>query len=321
MTKFPEDDSREPVLLPESESAGVAAAPAFSYIPPANAEPPLFYSYTQPPVRRPVRIPHFGHLLLLSLLLVIAFCILVVILALASHFHLFGLQLSPKSATDLGLNLASESILYLVTFALSLFVFPMIWNESLFAGLEWRGSAALSKFWPLVWTASACFGLAVLDELLMPGPANSPIEKMISSPGAAWVMFAFGVTMAPFFEEMFFRGFLLPALSTACDWASEKKTHKAPRPLDADGHPQWSFPAMAIGSVLTSIPFALLHVDQQGHAVGPFLLLIVVSMVLCTVRLVTRSLAASTLVHACYNFIIFSAAMIGSGGFRHFDKM
>jgi membrane protease YdiL (CAAX protease family) len=39
------------------------------------------------------------------------------------------------------------------------------------------------------------------------------------------------------------------------------------------------------------------------------------------VRLKTRSLAASTLVHACYNFIIFALALIGTGGFRHFDKM
>jgi membrane protease YdiL (CAAX protease family) len=78
---------------------------------------------------------------------------------------------------------------------------------------------------------------------------------------------------------------------------------------------------MVVGSILTSIPFALLHVEQQGHSLGPFLLLIVVSLVLCTVRLKTRSLAASTLVHATYNFIIFSLALIGTGGFRHFDTM
>jgi membrane protease YdiL (CAAX protease family) len=144
---------------------------------------------------------------------------------------------------------------------------------------------------------------------------------MFSSPGAAWLMFAFGTTIAPFFEEMFFRGFLLPALCTAWDWLVEQVKHEAAPPLDANGHPEWSLPAMAVASVLTSIPFALLHVDQQGHSLGPFLLLIVVSLVLCTVRLKTRSLAASTLVHACYNFIIFSLALIGTGGFRHFDKM
>jgi membrane protease YdiL (CAAX protease family) len=90
--------------------------------------------------------------------------------------------------------------------------------------------------------------------------------------------------------------------------------------LDANGHPQWSIPAMAVASVLTSLPFALVHVAQQGHALGPFLLLIVVSLILCAVRLKTRSLASSTLVHACYNFFIFSLALIGTGGFRHLDK-
>jgi membrane protease YdiL (CAAX protease family) len=135
------------------------------------------------------------------------------------------------------------------------------------------------------------------------------------------MMFAFGVTMAPFFEEMFFRGFLLPSLSTACDWIAEKKTGSPPRPLDAEGHPQWSLPAMIIGSVLTSIPFALVHAEQQGHSLGPFLLMIVISMILCTVRLKTRSLAASTLVHATYNFLLFSSMLIVTGGFRHFDKL
>ena len=302
------------------------SAPVYSYVPPAspppsNFEPPLFHSYAQQPVRRPARIPNFGHLLLLSLLIIVAFSILVIALALASHFHLFGLRLSSKSATDLGFNLASEAILYLVTFGFSLFVFPMVWNESLFAGLQWRGTVALSKFWSLAAMALGCFGLAALDQILMPGPANSPIEKMISSPGAAWLMFAFGVTMAPFFEEMFFRGFLLPSLCTACDWIAEKMRPSLPRPLDSNGHPQWSLPAMIIGSALTSLPFAGLHVDQQGHSLGPFLLLIVVSLILCAVRLKNKSLAASTLVHASYNFFIFSLTLAATGGFRHFDKM
>jgi uncharacterized protein len=321
MTELPEDDAREPVILPGSESAGFGAAPAFSYVPYTSPDQPLFHAYAEPPARRFERIPNFGHLLLLSLLIGVAFSVLIIILGVVSHFHLFGLRLSQKSATDLGFNLASEVILYLITFGLSLFVFPMVWNESLFAGLQWRGRTALSKFGRLAATALGCFGLAGLDQILMPGPANSPIEKMISSPGAAWLMFAFGVTMAPFFEEMFFRGFLLPSLCTACDWIAEKMRHSIPRPLDANGHPQWSLPAMIIGSVLTSIPFAGLHVEQQGHSLGPFLLLIVVSLILCAVRLRFRSLAASTLVHASYNFFIFSLTLAATGGFRHFDKM
>jgi hypothetical protein len=342
MTNLPEDPLRESPLAPGNEAATTGPAPAFHIAEQPNGadapfaeaasaltasasvapEQPLFSAYAQPPARRPVRIPHFGHLLLLSLLIAIAVGILALTVALAAYFHPFGWKFSvDAAATDIRFNLLSEALLYFVTFGLSLVVFPMIWNEGYFAGLQWRGRVAGSKFGPLAGIASACFGLAILDQVLLPGPANAPIDQMISSPGAAWLMFAFGVTVAPFFEEMLFRGFLLPALSTACDWIAETIKAAPPRPLDENGHPQWSLAAMIVGSVLTSIPFALLHVAQQGHSLGPFLLLIVISLILCAVRLKTKSLAASTLVHASYNFLIFSIELIATGGFRHFDKM
>jgi len=296
-----------------------------SYPPPSpssNAEPLLFQSFAQLPVQPPARIPNLGNLGMLIPILAVAFVCTIAALFLPMRFHWFGWSMDPQvAATNVQLILATEVILYLITFAISLVVFPHFWNKSFFAGLQWRGAVALHRFWVLAATALGCAGLAVLDEVLMPGPSNAPIEKMMRSPGAAWLMFAFGTTIAPFFEEMFFRGFLLPALCTAWDWTAEQITHNPAPPLDANGAPQWSFPAMAVASVLTSIPFALLHVDQQGHALGPFLLLILVSLILCAVRLKTRSLAASTVVHACYNFILFSLALIGTGGFRHFDKM
>jgi hypothetical protein len=173
----------------------------------------------------------------------------------------------------------------------------------------------------LFWTALGCFALAVLDELLLPGPPNAPIDEIFRSPGAAWLMFGFGVTLAPLFEEIFFRGFLLPGLATACDWAGERFTHQSPRPLDENGHPQWSVSAMVIASIATSLPFALMHAEQTGKSLGPFLLLITVSLVLCFVRLRTRSLAASTMVHACYNFVLFFSMLVGTGGFRHLENM
>ena len=64
-----------------------------------------------------------------------------------------------------------------------------------------------------------------------------------------------------------------------------------------------------------------MHADQTGYAMGPFLLLVCVSLVLCWARLSTRSLAASVLVHACYNFLLFSLMFLGTSGFRHLDNM
>jgi membrane protease YdiL (CAAX protease family) len=46
-----------------------------------------------------------------------------------------------------------------------------------------------------------------------------------------------------------------------------------------------------------------------------------VSIVLCGVRLWTRSLASSTLVHSSYNFMLFLIMLITTHGFRHLDKL
>lgn len=285
-------------------------------------EPPLFQSVATPPPRPPARIPHFGHLVFLLLVLApLGLLATGVLMAIAIHKHLFGASSAQQAVGNIHYILGSEGLLYFFTFAACLLIFPLFWHESLFAGLQWNGATAVRLRWWLFSAAFVCFLLAVISGEFMPSPTNTPIEKVFRTPGAAWLLFAFGVTLAPFFEEMLFRGFLLPSLCTAYDWIAESITSKPPLPLDEHGHPQWSLNAMFVGSIATSIPFAGMHAAQTGHAFGPFLLLVGVSMVLCAVRLSTRSLASSVLVHASYNFLLFSLMLIGTGGFRHLDKM
>lgn len=281
----------------------------------------LFQSWSQPRIAPPKRIPHLGHLCLLASFATVGFVCATALMLVALRFHLFGATKVEQAATNVHYILGFEAILYLVAFSLSLLLFPLLWNKPFFDGIQWRGATALRLGWRLPAIALGCFALAALDETLLPGPAKAPIEEIFRSPGAAWLMFGFGVAFAPFFEEMAFRGFLLPALATTCDWIAERLAHKLPTPPDANGHPQWSIPAMVIASIATSLPFALVHAEQQGHSLGPFILLIVVSLILCAVRLVTRSLAASTLVHACYNFLLFFLMLVSTGGFRHLEKL
>jgi membrane protease YdiL (CAAX protease family) len=281
----------------------------------------LFQSWSQPEVVLPTRTPHLGHLALLVAFLLLGFLCMTVSILIAVYFHFDGVTALDSIKTNVHYILGGEAVLYLVTLALSFAVFPLLWNESFLAGIQWRGATALLLRWWLIGIAAACIALAIIDDWLLPGPSKAPIDDMFRSPGAAWLMFGFGITFAPFSEEIGFRGFLLPALATAWDWVTERCTGEPARPLDANGHPQWSIPAMVAASIATSLPFALMHAEQTGWAPGPFVLLMSVSLILCAVRLKTRSLAASTLVHACYNFIIFSFALISSGGFRHLDKM
>jgi hypothetical protein len=78
---------------------------------------------------------------------------------------------------------------------------------------------------------------------------------------------------------------------------------------------------MVFGSIATSVPFALMHAEQTAWSLGPFLLLVCVSLVLCWARLATRSLAASVIVHASYNFLLFTLMLLGTQGFRHLGNM
>jgi membrane protease YdiL (CAAX protease family) len=311
--------------IAEPEESRLEPPPAVDIAPslPADGFPsqPLFASQLPEPALREERIPHLGNLALLALLTTFGWLGAGMLLLLGLHFHLWGITSLAKAAADFRYNLASQAAQYLITFGGCLAVFPILWRKPFFVGVHWNFAFARYRFGRLIAAAVFCFFVAIVNGMLMPGPANAPIDELFRAPGAAWVLFAFGVTLAPFFEEMAFRGFLLPSLCTAYDWTVEHFTGAARRHLDEDGHPQWSRPAMLIASVITSVPFALMHGAQTSWSLGPFLLLIFVSLVLCWVRLSTRSLAASTMVHACYNFMLFSFMVLGTGGFKHLDKM
>jgi membrane protease YdiL (CAAX protease family) len=223
--------------------------------------------------------------------------------------------------TDIHYTLGNQAATYLLTLLACLLLFPLVWHKGFFAGLQWNGAAALHLKMRLFGAAFVCFVLAFADGLIFQETKDAPIDKIFKSPGAAWLLFAFGVTFAPFFEEIAFRGFLLPSLCTAYDWIAEKTVGQLIHQLGPNGHPQWSMRAMIVASILTSVPFALMHAEQTAFAPGPFVLLVCVSLVLSWARLSTRSLAASVLVHASYNFILFSLMIIGTGGFQHMDKM
>ena len=239
----------------------------------------------------------------------------------ALHFHLFGISTLKQASTDIHYTLGSQAAWYVITFGACALIFPMLWNRGFLDGLGWRAASAIRLRWRLISAAGVCFVLALVDGVLIPGPPDTPIDQVFRIPGAAWLLFAFGVTLAPFFEEITFRGFLLPALCTAYDWTTERITGSPAPPVDREGGTRWSMRAMIVASILTSIPFALMHAEQTGYSVGPFLLLVCVSLVLCWVRLATRSLASSVLVHSCYNFLLFSLMLAGTGGFKHLDKM
>jgi CAAX protease family protein len=293
---------------------------------PSLDEPSSGYYEHPLPQLYPPRKPNFGDLLVFLLLAYGGLLVAGLLVRVAIHHHVYGVSTFKQAEDEIHYKLGSQAAWYLMTLLFCIGIFPLIWRKSFFRGIQWQAFAAVRHLGRLLGAAAACFLVAIVDEVLIPGPANTPIDQTFHMPGAIWLLFGFGVTLAPLLEEIAYRGFLLPSLCTACDWTMEQlrgtaRLEGAAQRFDTTGRLPWSVPAMVVASVVTSIPFALMHGEQTGYSIGPFLLLVAISLVLCWIRLATRSLAASVLVHSSYNLLLFALMFLGTGGFRHLDRM
>ena len=148
---------------------------------PVPPERPLFQSFNQPEVIAPARIPHVGHLAVFGVLTFAGLLGTSGLTWVALRFHLFGVSTLKQATDEIHYNLGSMAALYLLTLAACILVFPLIWHKSFFAGLQWNAATALRLRWRLFGAAGLCLLLAMIDEVLMPGPANAPIDKMFQT--------------------------------------------------------------------------------------------------------------------------------------------
>ena len=169
-------------------------------------------------------------------------------------------------------------------------------------------SKARVRFWQAIqwnWPGPAMlrflmagFGFAFAVEFAsrwLPIPKSLPVDKFFSETADAYLIAAFGVTLAPLLEELFFRGMLYPVLRRRL--------------------------GVAAAVALTAGAFASIHGAQLGYAWGPLLSIFVVGVVFTLVRERTNSVAASFLMHCGYNFALFATLWVGSDHFRHLEKV
>jgi membrane protease YdiL (CAAX protease family) len=157
------------------------------------------------------------------------------------------------------------------------------WN---WPGAKWFGWVALGVALAMVVQSASA---------LLPIPKSLPIDRYFRDTVGAYMMAAFGLTLAPLVEELFFRGFLYPALARL-----------------------WG---LAAGVLITAALFAMIHTSQLANAWAPLLLLFFVGIVLTVLRARTRSVATTFLVHVGYNGTLFTMLYLASDHFRHFEKL
>jgi membrane protease YdiL (CAAX protease family) len=264
------------------------------------------------------RIPHLGHAL--------AFVSFTGVLLILLEFVLSALGWAPGTVKN-GVTLLTHPKLqivtlvatYLTTLGIACVVFPQLWQRDFLDGIEWRWATARAQAGRLI-VLGLILGLLVqvAARFMMP-PKSLPVDDFLRTQSDAWLVTLFGTVVAPIFEEICFRGFLLPAFAIAYDWIGLPRTEVA--------RARWrstttlTLAAWIFSALLTSVIFALMHAQQVAHLWAALLVLFSVSLILTMVRVKTRSVAASVLVHGAYNGFVFLLMMIATGGYRHLERM
>jgi uncharacterized protein len=306
-------------VRPFSSEEPAVTVPVFR--PPVSPEDQtLFFPNAEgtPPPEPPVRIPHLGHA---ALFLAIAGLILLLVQLLFLGFNhppAIGAKAAAGSMSPKFL-VGSEALSYLATLALSWFIFPLLWKRPFAEGIQANLDAARRNALRLIPIGLILSVSVQAISSLISLPKSIPMDDFFRTPSDVWLVAAFGTLLAPLFEEILFRGFLLPGFAIAYDWLSLPRTPAAREQWRSNN--KLTRPSLVFSAVLTSILFAALHGQQTAFTWPVLLLLFGVSLVLSYVRLRLRSVMASTLIHVSYNATIFIFVFIVTGGFRHLDKI
>jgi membrane protease YdiL (CAAX protease family) len=277
-------------------------------------EPDLPRGYQHLPIPEIVEVPRLVHTALFFLLAV--FVVVVgelVTFGIGRELPTFRHETFATLSSDPRLMIPAQAVPYLALLAITTMLFGAIWHRPFWRAIHWNAPIAPRRWLPLIGVGMILGLVSTVGGNFLPMPKEAPIlDDLMHSTTGAWLMFLFGTTGAPLVEELAFRGFLLPSLVNFLGGLEHRGTVSAA---------QAKWVGIPLALLITSAPFALLHSLQVSNAWAPILLIGIVSVALCMVRLWTNSLAASTLVHATYNFCLFAGMIVASDGFRHLEKL
>ena len=130
---------------------------------------------------------------------------------------------------------------------------------------------------------------------LLPDKKPFPLEQMFNSPGAAYTLAAFAIVVAPFMEELIFRGVLF----------SFFECHGGVR----------------FAVIGTALLFGALHVPEYWGAWTHALLILGVGLIFSVTRAITGSLAPSVVLHIAYNTTLMTLLFFGTHHFKSVEAL
>jgi len=178
---------------------------------------------------------------------------------------------------------AAQAVYYGPVLAYIYFLVVVRYRLPFWAGIRWRNPTGRQAL--LFFLEGFILGVALqFAPTLLPDQESFPLERLLSSTEAALAVGLFAVLVAPFMEELIFRGVLFAIF--------EKQA------------------GLWLATVATAVLFAALHVPEYWGAWNHVLLILVVGVVFSLARAVTGSLAPSVILHLAYNLFLVIALFL-----------
>ncbi|MGH9407486.1 MAG: lysostaphin resistance A-like protein [Terriglobia bacterium] len=185
--------------------------------------------------------------------------------------------------------LGVEAVFYALILAYVYFLVVVHYRQGFWEGISWGPMTGRT----IVRFAAVGIGMTIVIEsipIFLPDTTKFPLERMFSSAGASYALAAFAIAIAPFMEELVFRGVLFSIFEARV--------------------------GLIFAVVATAVLFAALHIPEYRGAWDHLFLIFVVGLVLSVTRGLTRSLAPSVIIHITYNSCLMILLFLASSHFR-----
>ncbi len=176
--------------------------------------------------------------------------------------------------------LASELILYAFVLVYLYVLIVVHYRAPFWAALRWRALSGARTAQFLLGGILLAFAVAAAPTIF-PERKTFPLEQMLSHPTSAYAVGIFGVVVAPFMEELVFRGVLFAFFERLA--------------------------GLVFATMGTALLFGALHLQEYWGAWNHAFLIFMVGFVLSFTRAKTGSLVPSVLLHIAYNATLVTA--------------
>jgi len=199
-----------------------------------------------------------------------------------------------KLATDPFFLLSLQTVFYGLMLAYVYVLIAVGHAQPFWAMLRWRRITGGRMLACLGGGALLTLAIALLPPIL-PDTNQFPLENMFNSRAAAYAIGVFAILVAPFMEELVFRGVLFGIFESQV--------------------------GLRFAIVITAILFGGLHVPEYWGAWNHMLLIFFVGLVFSLARGRSGSLAPSVFLHVGYNGSMMIALFLSTQHFRNLNSL